>query len=331
MPKRAMTSVFRMILPRGAENVMVPFCSDTDTHTSSDMTSANACNLENEGCLSGFIVAIVLIVQKYKIFSTFVVSKLILMKKFLIWLLFAAILMAPSLCGAQVSVRFKTLAINNISNKRTAPRRAVPFDAIILSDVSLVVGVELVNNGDSAVNLYAEAATIGLLYYDSQYGWRKIERLDDRDCLTPLQLGLCYVQHPYIEAHSSVTIQRFWYYRFHTFYDVSSLYYVSSTVPTMRLFLSIPGQEPIISDAPETIYVNGVKLDSNEQECGNGDSYQLVNNELVQEYMRENPYLFGSEFSQDILIREFQRNMALAKLQYSQLRLPEMSQCFMYR
>lgn len=247
-----------------------------------------------------------------------------LMKKFTTWILFAAVLLAPLLCGAQVSVRFKTLAINNISNKRTDPRRVAPCDAIVLSDVRLVVGVELVNDGDSAVNLYVEAATIGLLYYDSQLGWRKIERLDDRDCRIPLQLGLCYVQHPYIGAHSSVPIQRFWYYRLPTFYDVSSLYYVSSTVPTMRLFLSIPGQEPIFSEAPETIYVNGVKLGSNEQECRNGSSYQLVNNEMVQEYMRENPYLFGSEFSQDILIREFQTNMAFAQRQYSLLHLPEM-------
>ena len=251
------------------------------------------------------------------------------MKKVSLSILFlmvvTTVLLVPLLCGAQVSVRFKTLAINNISNKRTDPSRGLPFDALILSDVRLVVGVELVNDGDSVVNLSAEAVTIGLLYYDSQYGWRKIERLDDRDCRTPLQLGLCYVQHPYIGAHSSVTTQRFWYYRLPTFYDISSLYYVSSTVPTMRLFLSIPGQEPIMSDAPETIYVNGVKLGSNEQECRNGSSYQLVNNEMVQEYMREYPYLFGSEFSQDILIREFQTNMAFAQRQYSLLRLPETS------
>ena len=113
-------------------------------------------------------------------------------------------------------------------------------------------------------------------------------------------------------------------YSYERFYDISSLYYVSSTVPTMRLFLSIPGQEPIFSDAPETIYVNGVKLDTNAQVRGDGSSCQLVNNEMVQEYMRENPYLFGSELSQDILIREFQSNMALARRQYSLLRLPEM-------
>ena len=81
-----------------------------------------------------------------------------------------------------------------------------------------------------------------------------------------------------------------------------------------------------MSDAPETIYVNGVKLDPDRQVCQNGSSYQLVNNEMVQEYMRENPYLFGSEFSQDILIREFQSNMAFAQRQYSLLRLPEVKQ-----
>ncbi|MBO7493829.1 MAG: hypothetical protein J6T87_06785 [Bacteroidales bacterium] len=55
-----------------------------------------------------------------------------------------------------------------------------------------------------------------------------------------------------------------------------------------------------------------------------------MNNEIVQEYMRENPYLFGSEFSQYVLIREFQCNMDLAQRQYSLLRLPEMSVIFKY-
>ena len=242
------------------------------------------------------------------------------MRKFALLFLLTALLMAPQWCVAQLSVKFKTLRVNNITNNLTTPAMtSLPFDALVLSDVGLAIDVELVNDGDSAVNLYAETATIGLLYYDSPYGWRKIDRLDDRDCRIPLQSGLVYLQHPNIKAHTSVTIQRFWYYRLPTFYDISSLYYVSSTVPTMRLVLMVPGQEPILSDIPETVYVNGLKLDDDWQECGKCASYQLLSNGLLKDYMHENPYLFGTEFSQDLIRKEFQCNMAFAWKQYSLL------------
>lgn len=147
-----------------------------------------------------------------------------MMRKFSLFFLLTAVLMAPQWSAAQLSVKFKTLRVNNITNNLTTPAMtSLPFDALVLSDVGLAIDVELVNDGDSAVNLYAETATIGLLYYDSQCGWRKIDRLDDRDCRIPLQSGLVYLQHPNIKAHTSVTIQRFWYYRLPTFYDISSL------------------------------------------------------------------------------------------------------------
>lgn len=173
------------------------------------------------------------------------------MKKSLSWFLFAAILTFPLLCGAQVSVKFKKLEINNITNTRNEPVFQRLGEIVIRSsDVCLKITAEIINDGDTTV------------YPEERVG----------------------------------------------------------------LLLSIPGQEPIMSDAPETVCVNGVKLDSDGQVCQNGSYYQLVNNEMVQEYMRENPYLFGSEFSKDILISEFQSNMLFAQRQYALLRLPEMSQ-----
>ena len=188
----------------------------------------------------------------------------------------------------------------------------------LISDVHLKITAEIINDGDTTVYWHQEGERMGLLYYDSQYGWRKTNSL-------ARQMRPCMPYFPGVEPHARKQVTYYYSYNYVRFYDVSSLYFVSSTVPTMRLFLSIPGQEPIFSDAPETIYVNGVKLDLDRQVRQNGSSYQLVNNEMVQEYMREYPYLFGSEFSQDILIREFQTNMAFAQRQYSLLRLPETS------
>ena len=242
------------------------------------------------------------------------------MKRTILSILFlmavTTLLLAPLFCEAQVSVEFKKLEIKNITNMRAKPV-ARRLGETLVSDVCLKITAEIINDGDTTA--YPDEESMRFLYYDSQYGWRKTYSLSRQ-----MRLGMLAGVKP----HSRKQVTYYYSYNYERFYEVSSLYYVSSTVPTMRLFLSIPGQEPIFSDAPETIYVNGVKLDSDEQECGNGSSYQLVNNEMVQEYMRENPYLFGSEFFQDILIREFQSNMALAQRQYSLLRLPEMSVIF---
>ena len=246
------------------------------------------------------------------------------MKKIVSSLLLVAVLLAPSLCKAQVSVKFKKLEIKNITNKRSEPVTLRSGEVFIsnVPNVMIKITAEIINDGDTTVYWHSdveqmEFEQMEFLYYDSQYGWRKIDHLSRQ-----VQFGIPYL--PGVEPHSRKQVTYYYSYNDALFYKVSSLYYVSRAVPTMRLFLSIPGQEPIMSDAPETIYVNGVMLDSDVQECQDGGSYQLVNNEMMQEYMRENPYLFGSEFSQDILIREFQSNMAYSQRQYSLLRLPEL-------
>ena len=56
MPKRDMITIFRIILPRGATMVMVPFRSETETGTLPDIASANACSWVNVGCSTEFIM-----------------------------------------------------------------------------------------------------------------------------------------------------------------------------------------------------------------------------------------------------------------------------------
>ena len=242
------------------------------------------------------------------------------MKRLLQLFLLVAVLLVPLFCEAQVSVKFKKLEINNITNKKSEPV-VVRFGEVFISnvpDVMLKITAEIINDGDTTVYWHSDVEQMEFLYYDCQYGWRKTNYLSRQ-----VQFGVPYL--PGVEPHSRKQVTYYYSYNDALFYEVSSLYYVSRAVPTMRLSLSIPGQGPIMSDAPETIFVNGVKLDSDEQVCQDAGSYQLVNNEMMQEYMRENPYLFGSEFSHDILIREFQSNMAYAQRQYSLLRLPETS------
>ena len=89
------------------------------------------------------------------------------------------------------------------------------------------------------------------------------------------------------------------------------LYYISAAVPTMRLCMEVPGQGMVYSDVPEEIIVNGRKIDPDWRNFDYSDNaYLLVNNELMREFMLENPHLFGSTFSEDVLMKEFVSHMA---------------------
>jgi hypothetical protein len=129
------------------------------------------------------------------------------------------------------------------------------------------------------------------------------------------QLGaivrVCGILEPNIPPHS----RRYndyvnWIY-VHRFDGMRPLYYVSAAVPTMRLCMEVPGQGMVYSGTPEEIIVNGRKIDPDWRNFDYSDNaYMLVNNELMREFMLENPYLFGTTFSEDVLMKEFVSHMA---------------------
>ena len=105
-----------------------------------------------------------------------------------------------------------------------------------------------------------------------------------------------------------------------------ALTFVALTLPSMKceaqlslvLVLCMPGAEAIVSDLPENVFLNGVKIEADEtaacQNCG--ELYRLTSNEVIEEYLKENPDLFGSDFSDDILRKAFICNMEFARRMY---------------
>lgn len=84
------------------------------------------------------------------------------MKKIVSSFLFVALLLVPLLCGAQVSVKFKKLEINNITNKKNKRVYERLGDVVIRSDdVSLKITAEIINDGD--ITAYPDEESMKLL------------------------------------------------------------------------------------------------------------------------------------------------------------------------
>ena len=97
------------------------------------------------------------------------------------------------------------------------------------------------------------------------------------------------------------------------FVKETPLYYMSSIVPTMYLVLEIPGQEPIFSALPETVFLNGVKLNPRKSKCYScGEIYLLTHNsESIDELMSWVPAgrasltgMFGEVYKSDYMLEK---------------------------
>lgn len=217
-------------------------------------------------------------------------------------------------CAAQVSIKFKSLEISNVTDKIWEPK--VYFCVIRLpsyasGDVYLRIQAEIVNEGDTAVPISSfDRDKMTLVYRNPKPSDNSPEKSIVYSRLGRMVRG-CYVIEPVIQPQACRYDDYSNWIGVNRFGDMRSLYYVSAAVPTMRLCMEIAGQGLVYSDAPEEIIVNGRKIDPDWRNFDYSDnSYQLVNNELMREFMLENPYLFGSTFSEDILMKEFVSNMA---------------------
>jgi hypothetical protein len=212
-------------------------------------------------------------------------------------------------CAAQVTIKFKSLKISNVTDKIWEPEKdlfcAFRLPSYDRGDVYLRIEAEIVNEGDTAVpisNIDSENMT--LVYRNPRSSSTVTSTLG---CI--IRVGT--LLEPDIQPHSR---------RHHDyvgcifdlrFDGMRPLYYVSAAVPTMRLCMEVPGQGLVYSDAPEEIIVNGRKIDPDWRNFDYSDNaYLLVNNELMREYMLENPHLFGTTFSEDLLMNEFLSHMA---------------------
>ena len=212
-------------------------------------------------------------------------------------------------CAAQVTIRFKSLKINNVTDKIWEPEKdlfcAFRLPSYDRGDVYLRIKAEIVNEGDTAVpisSIHSEKMT--LVYRNPCSSGTVTNTLG---CI----IRVCALLEPDIQPHSRRHHDYTDWIFVNRFEGMRPLYYMSTAVPTMRLCMEVPGQGQVYSDAPEEIIVNGRKIDPNWRNFDYSDNaYQLVNNELMREFMLENPYLFGSTFSDELLMKEFVSHMA---------------------
>ena len=236
-------------------------------------------------------------------------------KRILISAIAALCCLATLSCAAQVSIKFKSLEISNVTDKIWEPEKMRLGEVLIPSydrgHVYLRIQAEIVNEGDTAVPISSfDRDKMTLVYRNPNPSNNLPENSMVYSRLGRMVRG-CYVIEPVIQPQACRYDDYSDWINVNRFREMRPLYYVSAAVPTMRLCMEIAGQGLVYSDAPEEIIVNGRKIDPDWRNFDYSDnSYQLVNNELMREFMLENPYLFGSTFSEDILMKEFVSNMA---------------------
>ena len=217
-------------------------------------------------------------------------------------------------CAAQVAIKFKSLEICNVTDDLWQPKDLfclIRLPSYESGDVFLRIEAEIVNNGDTAVPIFSiDSEKMTLVYrnpnpnsnsHSSSTVTRTLGRI----------IRACGILDPDIQPHSRRHQDYVDWIFVNRFDGMRPLYYVSAAVPTMRLCMEVPGQGLVYSDAPEEIIVNGRKIDPDWRNFDYSDNaYLLVNNELMREFMLENPHLFGSTFSEDVLMKEFVSHMA---------------------
>lgn len=262
----------------------------------------------------------------FSVFLYFCIVKPVTMKKnHLLLVVIAALMLASIRCEAQELV-FKSISFNNVSNQKSEYFK-YRDGVITYSNVNFEVALEFNNTGDSMLNVtkcFPIDCDFYLYYYKTGERWWKI-KLEYTDAMWRDRSGDGHLTELFssLSPHQSLSMVRYSRFYYHVFDEESPVHYISSIVPTMRLAIFLPGREPIFSDLPENIYVNGVKIDSDENGCDNcADLYRLMNNDLMQEYIRENSNVFGEVISDDKLREEFICNMNFARMLYPETMHP---------
>lgn len=248
------------------------------------------------------------------------------MKRLLyIALAFVVLLLSSGRCEAQLSLVFKSVNVNNLNaetNHKYAPEKIRLGEVVFPGehDLSITITAELINTSDSVIYFEGGLSTknikkqLTLFCYEEKFGWRKMKIYDRRD---PARYDGILVRNT-LAPNESHTLELALYLKRETFKETTPLYYISSKVPTMRLVLCMSGKEPIISDSPENVILNGVKIDADEMAaCHNCEEiYRLTSNEMITEYMKENPDLFGSYIPDEVMRKAFICNMEFARRMY---------------
>lgn len=218
-------------------------------------------------------------------------------------------------CDAQVSLAFKRLSVNNINRmtNHITDMKMLEYGDYV-TGVSIGVMAEVVNTGDSV--LYFDEGIdnvrLALYFYEMGTGWRKMY------LRKPQKQGPVISEMDSLAPQESLTIRRAVLLPASLFQEEEPLYYISSIASTMCLALEIPGYGSVLSGSFERLYLNGAELKTERIACYScTHMYMLTHhNEMMEEYMSEEPADFGSYFSNYVLGKAFLCNMDFTRRLY---------------
>lgn len=222
-------------------------------------------------------------------------------------------------CEAQVSLDFNTLGVNNLNswtNHRTDPKMVwqYPDPSTVMSGVSVDITAELANTSDAALYFGDEVCEgannirLAVYFYEMGSGWKKMYLYNPFSHDFNVMQGISS-----LASGENITLRAAAVFPARLFVKETPLYYMSSIVPTMYLTLEIPGQEPIFSALPETVFLNGVKLNPRKSKCYScGEIYLLTHNsESIDELMAWVPAgrasltgMFGEVYKSDYMLEK---------------------------
>lgn len=225
----------------------------------------------------------------------------------------------PYLGIAQVEIEFTSFEVTNITNQHSS--QDIPIGVVLTGspgDVYMEITATIRNTSDRPVNLVFsnKDIRIGHLYYSKTINdWILQDRWPDdfKDIIRIAPNG----------TYKVFTRKRWPEYYF---VEKSPLYYMSDIASNMRLYLLRPSGDVIVSGTAQKVIVNGRELNTNPVVCNHcADSYMLVNNELMSEYIQEQPWLFPSGINDELIRQEFACNMLYARKLCSMMSLPEIT------
>ena len=220
---------------------------------------------------------------------------------------------------AQVAIEFTSYEVSNVNNQKYSYN--YPLGCVLLSspdDVCSEITATIHNVSDTTVTLVFSNNNVrlGHTYYSKQKDdWVYFDSwpddFSDTFRIAPHGTQTSFISHRYSK---------------YNFITESSLYYLSDMAANMRVYLNIPGQGTIMSGTAQKVIVNGMEIYLETTACNHcGGAYTLVNNELMNEYIQEQPWLFSSEINDELIRKEFACNMLYARKSYSMMALPEIT------
>ena len=235
--------------------------------------------------------------------------------------------LVPIFGHAQIAISFDTLAVNHVSMEKLPPSLGAPFDCLLLSDVYFKYSFTLTNTTDSDLVLCYDGLRLGKIYFDGEYWlpstfkyyWNRYEvtHSGEKPRVFPFDT-LKLAPHEKIQLTKGENVSCY------ALEKVNSVEYVARLAPTVRLYVQLSGCPISFSEPYQHFKLGERTVDVEKLDCKQlGYQDRLVHNELLQEYLRENPGLFPSIFSDGSVQNYVLCTLKFANEQFKKLPIPD--------